>query len=222
VHQKKAALRKSPDAVALQNTKIAFLKGQNATDESINSFLGSVASRKDAGVKIASVDNPSLQDAFIAIDRLIESGTITHAKAAEALEELHQRQDSTKVAAIVKVAASLDNVLTVKRAMAEPLPPEAGGAPMPPPAGPEGAPPPAGPEGAPPAGDPTAAIDQLLGALEQLVVAGVIGEDQAVKIVQDIGIAPPDAGGAPPDAGGAPPAPEAGMPPAGPAAPPMV
>jgi hypothetical protein len=190
------AVRKS--SKKLRNTKIALLKKQNATDESVATFMTTMENRKRAGARVSQSDSPSIQDAFLAVDTLVDRGHITAKKAAYALELLHSKGDASQISAIIKTAQALD--VFQKAAGAEPMP-----------AGPEGGAPPAGPEGGSPAGDPTAAIDQLLGALEQLVMAGVIPEEKAVEMVQGLGIAPPP--GPEGAAGGAP------MPPAGPAAP---
>lgn len=221
VASKKEASAANPAVEILQNTKVATLRRLNATDESIEQFFNKLASLKAGGTaKVAQEGDPSIQDTFLAIDSLIESNLITPKQAADALESLNESGSQEKVAAILEVARAFDNV---KAAMAEPMPPEAGSAAPPDPAA-GGAPPagdPAAAGGAPPAGDPGAAVEQLLGALEQLVGAGVVSEDQAIQVVQGLGLIPPGAGGAPPE-GGAPPAPEAGppagAPPAGPPA----
>lgn len=203
----------------LRNAKIATLQmvDPTATHQEADAFLkaASVAAHSTGGnilmVKVASA-TPSVEESFRAVDHLIARGVITQKQAALALSELTHRNDPSKLAGILNAHNALVDFVNAKIAMdpsmgvapdAGAAGPEAGAAPAP-----GGAPAP-GPEGG--AGDPGAAIEQLLGALEQLVALGVVPEDQAVAAVQGLGLIPPDGGAAP---GGAPAPAGAGAPPA--------
>ena len=175
----------------------------------------------------------SLEDVFTLLDSLVAAGTITEDQASAALEALTVGNDGSKVASLIHSVRTI--VHGIKKADGEgmavpPIDPAAGGAPPVDPAagGAPAGPPPPGPADAPQADvNPQQAVEQLIGALEQLVQAGILTEQAAVQMLNEAGLggAPP-AGGAPPGGASPPPpsgdpgvaGPPAGAPPAGPIA----
>lgn len=173
----------------------------------------------DLGVPAGTppAQDATLEDVFTLLDSLVANGAISEEQAAAALEALTVSGDTTKVAHLFNMVRGVihgTKVADGEGMAVPPIDPGAMGGAGGPAAGPEGAPPAptAGPaDVAPTEANPQQAVEQLIGALEQLVSAGILTEEAAVGILNQAGLGgpPPEAGGAP--AGGAPP-PEAAPP----------
>ena len=172
-------------------------------------------SRKEASWNFKIASSSSVDDIFSVMDHLCDRGVLTETGAVDVLNSA-QAGDSRKLAAALQVHNSIVDLVHISRKNAEEMyggamPPAPVPAPAPAPGGAEG-----GAPGGAPGGDPNAAIEQLLGALEQLVALGVVQEDAAVQAVEGMGLISAEggapAGGAPAPGGGAPPMPPAPAP----------
>ena len=186
--------------------------------------------RKIAGrdFGIEGLPHPSeatLEDVFGLLDNLVANNSITEKTASSVLEHLTVDNDNTDIVNLMHMVQGVihgTKIADGEGMAVPPMDPTQGGGEAPPPP-PNGGP----PAGGPPPGveggdvDPRQAVEQLIGALEQLVQSGIIDEAKAVEMLNAAGLGAPPGGaggapGAPPEGGAPPNAPIGATPPSAP------